>query len=124
LLTAVGLHQWAKGYRAFCSKVLWKQMHYKSLEEWKGFVQAQGFKVVEGFSYDSRKICLMNDFFYPFSLFSVIVKKITNRWVLFPCFRSILIYPLFQLLKGVLNKDIRAEDGGLVFLSLKKAGPC
>ena len=67
-------------------------------------------------------LCLMNDFLYPFSIIAVIVKRLTNRWVVFPKVRSILLYPLYLMARNSLNNNIRAKDGGLVFLCLKKSG--
>jgi len=120
VLTFIGLHQWAQKYRTFCSQVLWKQVHYKSVEGWKKFAQEHGFSVEEVFSYDPKGICLMNDFLYPFSILAVIIKRLTNRWVLFPRIRSVLLYPLYMIARIILNRDIRTDKGGLVFLSLKK----
>ncbi len=118
LLTAVGLSQLAARYRQFCSETLWRQCHYHTLEEWGNLVSSFGFVIETSFTYDPPAICLLNDFLYPFSIFDVINKKLFNRWVLFPALRRVVLYPLYLLVRGVLNGGVRADSGGLVFLSL------
>lgn len=122
VLTRLGLRGLAAWYRSFCSRVIWRQMHYKSLEGWKKLAQMHGFEMVDGFYYDPRGICLLNDFLYPFSILAVLKKRLLNRWALMPSVRRILIYPFYLLARRLLDKDVRVKQGGLVFLSLKKAG--
>lgn len=120
LLMKLGFSKLASQYRKFCSKVIWKQSHYHTLEEWEELVSGYGFKVVESFTYDARSICLLNDFLYPFSVVEVFNKKLFNRWVLFPALRRLGFYPLYAFARDILNGAERAKEGGLVFLALTK----
>ncbi|MBF0386270.1 MAG: class I SAM-dependent methyltransferase [Candidatus Omnitrophica bacterium] len=120
VLTGIGLRGVAAGYKAFCSRVLWRQIHYKSVEGWKALAMAHGFEVLDGFAYDSRQVCLLNDFLYPFSILDVIKKRLLNRWTLMPTFRRFWMYPFYLFAKNFLKGNVRADSGGLVFLSLRK----
>jgi SAM-dependent methyltransferase len=118
VLTALGLETLAGRYRRFCSDVLWRQSHYHSLNGWRELVSSCGFRVTDGFTYDSRAVCLLNDFLYPFSVVQVANKWLFNRWVLAPSLRRVLMYPVYRTARGALVGARRAENGGLVFLAL------
>lgn len=118
LLMALGFSKPAARYRQFCSKVIWRQSHYHTLEGWEKLVSDFGFKVVESFTYDPKSICLLNDFLYPFSIIEVINKIFLNRWVLLPTLRRKFMYPLYLLARQILKGGDSAEQGGLVFLAM------
>jgi SAM-dependent methyltransferase len=120
LLTALGFSGLAGRYREFCSKVLWRQSHYYTVAGWEKLVSDFGFKVIDSFSYDPKRVCLLNDCLYPFSLAEVINKKLFNRWTLLPWLRRIFLFPLSIFAQHVLKDAEKAEDGGLVFLALTK----
>jgi SAM-dependent methyltransferase len=121
-LNMIGLRVMAAWYRSFCSRVIWRQAHYKSVEGWKKLAEEHSFEVVDSFSYGPKAVCLLNDGLYPWSILAVIKKRLLNRWILFPGFRRWWIYPVYLMARGLLNRDLRVNRGGLVFLSLKKAG--
>lgn len=123
ILSALGLKSLAARYRKFISSSIWRQVHYKTLAEWKIFAMEQGFEVEEGFTYDPKAVCLLNNLLYPFSIFAFVTKRIFNRWFLFPQIRQIYIYPLYILVQKLLKGSGLAQNGGLVFLSLKKVSP-
>ncbi len=100
----------------------WHQNNCFPPQSWKELVELQGFEVTETFTYDPRKICTLNDLLVPFSIFSFLMKKIVNRWILFPSLRRIWV-PLFSpaIAKLIEGAD-RCDDGGLVFVSARKKG--
>jgi hypothetical protein len=63
---------------------------------------------------------MLNDFLVPFSIPAFIIKRMTNKWVLFPYLRKIIMYPIFLLAKRILAGGEKADQGGLVFLALTK----
>jgi SAM-dependent methyltransferase len=120
LLMKVGLAGFAARYRKFCSVVIWKQYHYKTINEWKSILPNFGFEVVDAFTYDDRSICLLNNFFYPFGIFGKLNKHLFNRWIIFPAIRRIFIYPVYVLSKTKFKINKTTENGGLIFIELKK----
>jgi len=119
-LTLIGLPNLAARYRKFCNKVIWRQYHYFTLEEWERLVSSFGFKVLESFTYDPKTVCLINDFLYPFSIIAVANKKLFNRWVLFPSIRRMLVYPVYLLARQILKGGDRSMQGGLAFMALAR----
>jgi SAM-dependent methyltransferase len=119
LLQAFGLHSLAVRYRRFYNR-FWRHHHYYPLACWKELAQRAGFEVVEAFPYGSRGMCLVNDLLAPLAFPRLLVKKATNRWVLFPKLRAALMYPIYLLARGRLRGGGKDPGGGLVFVSLTK----
>ena len=120
LLLRIRLPKTASRYRKFCNNVIWKQSHYHTLKEWESIVSHFGFEVVDSFTYDKKSICQLNNFFYPFGILGLVIKRFFKRWVLFPAIRRIVLIPVYSISKQILNKDDHQTNGGLVFLELKK----
>lgn len=118
-LMALGLSSLAARYRQLYNS-LWKQYHYYSLEGWEELARQSGFEIVESRTFDPKRICLLNDFLVPFSFPAFLIKRLTNRWVLFPSVRQKIVYPVYLLVRRILQGGDRAEQGGLVFLALTK----
>jgi SAM-dependent methyltransferase len=119
LLTTIGLPATAKCYRKFFNN-FWCHYHYYSLSQWKKLVLQYDFEIIDAFTYNSRKLCLLNDFLVPFSLPGFFVKKITNRWTIFPAIRRHLMSRLSDVFTPFLCHADRCEVGGLVFMALTK----
>jgi hypothetical protein len=54
------------------------------------------------------------------SIISLVIKKIFNRWVLFPGLRRFLMKPVAMAGHRLLKGGDSARDGGLVFMELTK----
>jgi SAM-dependent methyltransferase len=120
LLLKIGFSQVASRYQKFCSKIIWRQSHYHTIKEWESIVSTFGFEVVDSFTYDKKRICLLNNFLYPFGILGLMNKRFLKRWVWVPAIRRIVIFPLYSISKQILNNDEHQTNGGLVFLELKK----
>jgi len=119
ILRSFGLKGLALRYERSYNK-FWKQTNCFSPDEWKKTVESHGFEVVEIFTYDPKTVCTLNDLLVPFSVFSYIIKKITNRWILFPSLRKIWVSWLIPSISKMLAGADRSPDGGLVFISARK----
>jgi SAM-dependent methyltransferase len=119
LLSLVGLSKLAQRYKTFFNR-FWKHHHAYTLTKWATLAKQNGLLVEETFLYDGKALCLMNDFLAPFSVASFLLKKTINRWSLFPSIRYLALFPLAVILKPWLQKNIRLNDGGLVFMRLSK----
>ena len=122
LLTKFGFHFAAKKYRKFFNN-FWKHFHYYSLLQWKELVLRHSFEIIDAYTYNPRKLCLLNDFLVPFSLPGFVTKKLTNRWILFPAIRRHLMARLSGIFTSFLYDADRCEAGGLVFMALTKNNP-
>lgn len=120
VLSTLGLAALQRRFSAWFNR-FWVHYHFYTPQRWKEIAQAAGFEVVEVRGYAPRRVCLMNDLLVPFSVPEYFTKKFSNRWTLFPKLRSKLLAPAAWLGGIVLKNAEKSEEGGLVFLSLKKA---
>lgn len=118
-LRGLGLHQMAAQYRRFYNS-FWKHYHCYPEETWTAIARSFGFEVVESYTYDPKRICLLNDFLVPFSAVGLLLKRLTNRWTLVPSARRIVVYPLYLLARRILQGCERVDAGGLVFVAAVK----
>ena len=70
--------------------------------------------------YCPKGICVMNDLLVPFSILEYFTKKFFNRWTLLPSLRKIILSPIALLVNFFLRGAEKSEDGGLIFISLRK----
>lgn len=120
-LSVLGLKELRRRYGDFFNR-FWAHYHYHTPERWREIATAAGFEMVEVHGYGPRRACLLNDFLVPFSISEYLTKKLLNRWTLFPRLRRIVLAPLVFLGRLILRGAEKSETGGLVFLSLRKAG--
>jgi SAM-dependent methyltransferase len=119
LLTAVRLHGQAAQFRAFFNR-FWRHYHYHTLDGWKELARRCGFEIVDGYTYNPRRTCVMDDLLVPFSGVGFVLKKLTNRWTILPPLRRVLMFPISLLAEPWLRGAERAGNGGLVFIAATK----
>ena len=119
-LTFLGFDQLASYYRSWFNS-FWHHYHFYSLDQWKNLVCQNGFEIVEAYRYNSKGLCLLNDSLVPFSLVGAIIKKLLNRWTLAPSFRRMFFFPIYLLARVLLRHGMLDEQGGLIFMALRKA---
>ena len=119
VLKGIGLHTAAGKYRQFFNK-FWSHYHCYNQEEWAQLAKKQGFEVTQIYTYGSKTSCLINDFLVPFSIFSLLLKRLTNKWVFFPQLRRLYMSPIEKIGLLSLPGCIDIPDGGLLFMELTK----
>ena len=120
IFSSLGLSGVAARYRRFFNS-FWRHYHYYTPEGWQELARRCGFEVNEIHTYGPKNVCLLNDFLAPFSIVSFVMKKLTNRWVLFPSLRRVVMMPVTAFGARILRDGDRVKDGGLVFMHLTKA---
>lgn len=111
----------AEKYRIFFNK-FWKHYHYYDILNWKAKFEKNGFVVLSHREYNSKSMCMFNDFLVPFSLPGFVNKKITNRWIIFPSLRKILANVLHSFFTFRILSDLKKDKNcGLVFFEIAKA---
>ncbi len=119
LLSLFKLTTLAERYRKFFNK-FWKHFNYHTKEDWEEIFRVSGFKIVESKEYGSKIVCLFNDFMAPLALFSFILKRLTNRWIIGSGLRKICLHPFNLLARGLIKKYENGNNGGIIFFSLTK----
>ena len=119
LLEIAGMNKIACGFRAYFNK-FWAHYNVHSLEDWGKLFEKAGFEIIDAFSYNSKKSCLLNDALVPISIPSLILKKLTNQWVLLPGIRRLIVSPVAAILRRCPTRDQKLSDGGLVFFAMRK----
>lgn len=119
LLLKLGFKKNAAAFRKFYNG-FWKHFHYYDEKGWTELFERNGFSVTLSFRYGTKSACLLNDFFVPFTLPAFIIKKLFNRWTLFPGIRTVLMKPLVSIISDS-RKNMNVKNGGLVFFHLKKS---
>jgi SAM-dependent methyltransferase len=119
LLGALGLSSIQVRYRSFYNR-FWAHYHYAEPAAWAERVRAQGFEILEAYSYAPKQVCLLNDLLVPTSLPGFLSKRFTNRWTFLPDWRRIFFAPATMIARLFLHGADRCERGGLVFISARK----
>jgi hypothetical protein len=65
-------------------------------------------------------VCLMDDFFTPFSLPALVTKRVFSRWSLVHGLRRVFLAPVVAIARAMLRGAERCDNGGLVFLAARK----
>jgi len=97
----------------------WRHYHAYPPAQWQRLFEENGFETVTRHEYQPRLACLINDMLVPLAFLGFLIKKLTNRWFLFPMLRNITAM-LFSPLKPFLRRAEEANPGGLVFFLLRK----
>lgn len=119
-LSGAGLEGAAESFRRFFNS-FWRHYHYHSPDGWRELFAKSGFRVVESRQYCPRAVGVLNDALAPFSVPSLVVKKLLNRWFLLPALRSALGAPLLaRAFGGFLRTDPAESRGGIIFFRLEK----
>lgn len=121
LLVGLGLCARAQAYRKFFNR-FWRHFHCYTLEQWRALAERNGFEVVESFTYDPASSCMLNDGLVPFSGPAFVMKRLTNRWTWLPGVRRMLFAPVAAWGNGFLRDKAPAENGGLVFMHVRRRG--
>lgn len=120
VISGVGMDGLAKKYRVFFNR-FWAHYHFYDKSGWVEVFERNGFKIFESREYASKTLCFANDFLAPFSIISFIVKKISNKWFLFPHLRKIAAKMLNVAFLPFVKKTQHFEGrGGLIFFELGK----
>ena len=119
LLSLLRLNNLAERYRKFFNR-FWKHFNYYKKEDWEKIFRDSGFEIVNFRKYDSKVICLVNDFLAPFAFLSFITKKIINRWIISPGLRKIYIYPYYLIIRSLIRRYEVRNKKGIIFFFLKR----
>jgi len=119
VLNSLGLPMLTMRYRRFYNR-FWRHYHYYPVAGWRELAEKTGFEVIDAFTYASKRTCLVNDLLAACALPRLVLKRLTNRWVLFPALRSILMFPVYLLANVMLSSGGKDPSGGLVFMALTK----
>ncbi len=121
ILQFLKLSSFEKLWRRFFNR-FWAHYHYYTPEGWADLGRSAGFEVFDTFTYNPKRVCLINTVLTPVGMPAMIIKKLTNRWILFPGLRRILLYPIRSWVSKIAKGAGKCDAGGLVFVALRKPG--
>ena len=119
ILRKLNFDKFAEKFRVQYNK-FWKHYHYYSISKWQEVFELSGFKIKDLITYEPIKKATLNDFLVLFSLPSFLIKKIFNRFTLFPKIRKFFFWPLLHKPISDMKKIKHQEDGVLLFFTLIK----
>lgn len=117
LFSALGLRPLARLYGGWMTRISY-HYHYYSPEEWASRLAARGLVVRESEYYFSRAAHRLFDLSHYISAHSLLVRKLTGRWILFPG------KPGVRLQRALLNRYYRetgTREGAYILLVCTKA---
>lgn len=121
-LSGLGLESLAAAFGAFFNR-FWRHYHFFTPEGWTELFGRAGFEVVASRQYCPKDIGLFNDAMAFPALGSFVVKKLLNRWFLFPAFRRLVTAPVLErCFRGLVRIDPKEDRGGIVFFALRRTG--
>ena len=98
----------------------WSHYHCYAPELWQQRLKEAGFEIVTVRAYAPKAICTFNDLLAPFGALSLLLKRVTKRWTLFPKSRRIVLAPVIGCITDVLRESDE-RNGGLVFLAARRS---
>jgi len=98
VLEGIGLKKLATRYREAVSKTF-KHYHAYAATHWLKIIKDNGFKAVKTIDFCPKKVMVLSDFYLPFSIISLLNKKIFKRWILCPFLRKYIARCLEACLK-------------------------
>lgn len=119
LLNSLGMPSMQRRYHKRYNR-FWKHFHDYSLDEWKKMTRECGYEVVEAYTYNSAWSCRLNDSLVPLGGVGKVNKAITNQWVISPQLRQRTVGRLHKRVSRRVNAAGETQDGGLVFLWVRK----
>ncbi len=114
------LNHLAERFRCFFNR-FWKHYHFYDREGWEKIIRESGFKVVECQEYSFKDTCVMYHSLIPLSFFSMVLKKLKNKWIYSKFIRKTYIGPIYRVLDSLIKKLEHGDKGGIIFFSLRKA---
>ncbi len=91
LFEAVRLKPAAKAYGAFMNRVS-RHVHIEPPSTWSQWLEGAGFRILDWRYYFSRRDTMLLDLAHYLSIPSLITRRLTGRWVLFPNKHRLLPY--------------------------------
>ena len=98
----------------------WAHYNYHTAEDWAILGESAGFEVIKSSTYNPKRACMLNTMLTPFGLPSMVIKKLINRWVVWPRLHELLMLPINPVVSKFLDGADVCVDGGLVFVALRK----
>ena len=118
MLQGLGLKNLAECYQKGTNKIF-KRYHTYSVTDWVKIIEKNGFKVIKTIYYYPKKVMALSDLCLPFSIISLVNKKIFKHWILWPRLRKYIARYLELLLKRwYLYQD--PSEGACVFIESQR----
>lgn len=120
LFNKIGLHNLANWYGERINKVF-AHKHLLSYKQWETLLKKVHLTPVKHIYYNNSISTALHDLFLPFSIFTKLIKKHTDKMVLFPFLRGILITPFVKQLEEIsLYEVFKDKNASILLVAHKK----
>jgi len=117
-LEKLGLHSLARSYCTFFTKIA-RHRHLDGPEAWTNRLQQAGFVIERWWHYFPPKALAILEWGHYFGLPSLVMRKLTGRWILIPRYWNLL--PVYRFLQPYASA-VPAEDGVCTFYVARRTG--
>jgi SAM-dependent methyltransferase len=117
-LEKLGLHSLARSYCTFFTKIA-RHRHLDGPEAWTSRLQQAGFVIERWWHYFPPKALAILEWGHYFGLPSLVMRKLTGRWILIPRYWNLL--PVYRFLQPYASA-VPAEDGVCTFYVARRTG--
>lgn len=118
LLRGLGLKNLAAQYKELVNTAF-RHYHAYTSSHWVRVIENSGFKVLQTIQYLSENAMALNDFYLPFSLISLLNKKIFRRWI-FCYLLRIPVAGLLELLFKRIYLDNDIKEGACILIEAQR----
>jgi len=119
VLVRLGLTNSAARFRSWYNR-FWRHYHAYSAPEWRRIMTLAGFEVLEMTRYNPPDMTTRNDCLTPLAAFSIILKRVSARWVLWPRLRKAFFALIVQKIRRSFSERGVSPDGSLLFIEARK----
>ena len=119
VLVRLGLTDCAARFRSWYNR-FWRHYHAYSASEWRRIVTEAGFEVLEMIRYNPPDMTTRNDCLTPLAALSMMLKRVSARWVLWPRFRKVFFTPVARKIWRSFGERGVSPDGSLLFIEARK----
>ncbi len=98
----------------------WRHYNVLDEKEWQRIFESAGFEVESQETFVSPNLWTLCDMLTPLALPSKLCKSLLGRWIIFPRFRRLTIWPISKFLNFFRYRMDRKAEGCLIYFSLVK----
>ena len=120
-LDKIGLHGLGDSYRTFFNRLA-RHVHCDPPEVWQARLEAAGFRLERWWHYYSPAAMQVSEWGHYFGVPSLITRKLTGRWVLFPSKKNPALALTYRLVKPYYEQPPECKDGVCTFFICRKLG--
>jgi SAM-dependent methyltransferase len=118
-LDKIGLHSLGDSYRTFFNRIA-RHVHCDPPEVWRLRLETAGFRLERWWHYYSPSAMQVSEWGHYLGVPSLINRKLTGRWVLFPSKKNPALALTYHLIRPYYDQTPECDDGVCTFFIARK----